>query len=398
MNRELRNWSSYPDRGLVDFMYRLPDSSQLNIAALSGLFNSTTNSYKYLWFLSILDILKRRDFDPTESVRFRELVIEMLANAWYSHQYFKLSFGTQDRIANKLDTLQLDITNPILRFTDTDKQLLRQTISAQNIDDIVAFISRYVPYRLIRPFFEQETRAIKDAQVNATIIQLAKAEFNLKNPLYCFDAEELKDCNAIILYPNWVKYFQDNYAIVWGWVSWEWLKYMQARNPNIPNVVNKLFMPQQRDSLTQQKNYWKTVLTNQEVNCIYSQTRLDPNQISLDHYLPWSFVAHDRLWNLIPTLPSVNSAKSNHLPAPEYFDKFVALQHLGLTVSHQNYPRDKWLKYTESFIAELKVSQGEDLLNLEILSHAYERTINPLIGLASLQGFSQGWVYDNEAK
>lgn len=76
-------------------MYRLPDSSKLNISTLSGLFNSTTNSYKYLWFLSILDILKRRNFEPTESVSFRELVIEMLANAWYAHQYFKLSFGTR---------------------------------------------------------------------------------------------------------------------------------------------------------------------------------------------------------------------------------------------------------------------------------------------------------------
>ncbi|MBP0010535.1 MAG: hypothetical protein J7526_19065 [Roseofilum sp. Belize Diploria] len=374
-------------------MYRLPDSSQLNIAALSGLFNSTTNSYKYLCFLSILDILKRRNFDPTELVSFRELVIEMLANAWYAHQYFKLSFGTKDQIPNKLDSLQLEITDPILRFTDTDKQLLRQTIAAQNIDKTVVSISNYAPYRLIRPFFAQRIRGLKDSQANARIIHLAKAEFNRKNPLYCFNAEKFKDCNAIVLHPDWVKYFQENYAIVRGWISWEWLQYMQARNPNIPNVVNKLFMPQQRDSLTQQKNYWKTVLNHQEVNCIYSQTRLDPNQISLDHYLPWSFVAHDRLWNLIPTLPSVNSAKSNNLPAPEYFDKFVQLQHLGLTVSHQNYRRKEWLKYTESFIAELKVSQGEDLLNLEILSHAYERTVNPLIGLASLQGFSQGWVY-----
>jgi transcriptional regulator with XRE-family HTH domain len=124
----------------------LPKSDRVNVSALSQIFDNTTTSYKHLFFISILDILRRRKFDTLSPISFREIIVEMLANAWYPHSYFKLSFRVQDKIAAKLDTLVLEITEPILKFTDTDKKLLRKTIQSQNIDDIISFISRYVHF------------------------------------------------------------------------------------------------------------------------------------------------------------------------------------------------------------------------------------------------------------
>jgi hypothetical protein len=377
-------------------MYNLPIADDLNISALAGLFDSTTNSYKYLYFLSLLDILKRINFDNSSPISFQDIIVEMLANAWYPHKYFKLSFGIQDQIANKLDALELEITEPILKFRDTDKKLLRKSINKQNIDDIVNFISRYVPYRLIRPFFSQQTRGLKDYDVNPRIINLANNRFDAIKPLYCFNAEIQKDCSGIIIHPDWMRYLKQNYTIVRGWASWEWLNYMQQRNPSIPNVVNKLFIPQQRDSLIKQTQYWNTILEHQEIECIYSQVKLDKNDISLDHYLPWSFVAHDQLWNLIPTTKSVNSSKSNSLPSAQYFHDFVQLQHLGLSVSYQKISKNQWLKYIESFLSELKVNQADDLLDLQILRKAYEIMNLPLISLATMQGFTPNWVYSEK--
>ncbi|KZL48195.1 hypothetical protein A2T98_19125 [Nodularia spumigena CENA596] len=373
-------------------MYDLPNADNLNISALTGLFDSRATSYKYLYFLSLLDILKRRNFDHSSPISFREIIVEMLANAWYPHQYFKLYFGKIDQIANKLDNLELEIKEAILNFRDPDKKILRNTINNQNIEDIINSINRYVSYRLIRPFFNQETRGLKDYDVNPTIINLANNQYTQK-PLYCFNADNQKDCNAIIIHPDWVEYLEKNYTIVRGWVSWEWLNYMQQRNPSIPNVVKKLFMPQQRDSLIKQTQYWKTILEHQDIKCIYSQIQLNKDEISLDHYLPWSFVAHDQLWNLIPTTKSINSSKSNNLPSEKYFNNFVKLQYLGLDIYHQKVSQNKWLNDVESFVAELKVNQANDLLNLEILNNAYERTLKPLISLASIQGFSANWVY-----
>jgi hypothetical protein len=77
----------------------LPPSPSLNIAALARLFNDTTNSYKYLFFLSLLDILRRHPCQPTSPITFFDLIVEMLANAWFPHRDSKLSFGSQDKIA-----------------------------------------------------------------------------------------------------------------------------------------------------------------------------------------------------------------------------------------------------------------------------------------------------------
>ncbi|MEA5600809.1 HNH endonuclease domain-containing protein [Nostoc sp. UHCC 0252] len=375
-------------------MYDLPISDNLNISALAGLFDSTTNSYKYLYFLSLLDILKRKGFDNLLPISFREIIVEILANAWYPHNYFKLYFGTQDQIAKALDSLELEITEPILKFTDTDKSLLRRTIDQNDLTKIINDFKKNVPFRLIRPFLLEKLR---EFNVNYEVVlrtpAIANQYFDVYKPLYRFNSNSYKDSNSIILHPEWIKYLEENYTIVRGWASWEWLNYMQQRNPSTPNVVNKLFMPQERDSLTEQKKYWKTVLEYQDIECIYSKVLLNKNEISLDHYLPWSFVAHNQLWNVIPTTKSVNSSKSNNLPSEEYFHAFVKLQHRGLTVAYENISKNQWLKYTESFVSELKVSQADDLLKLEVLSNAYKITTLPLISLATIQGFSPNWVY-----
>ncbi|MFM2311917.1 MAG: hypothetical protein RLZZ04_1193 [Cyanobacteriota bacterium] len=104
-------------------------------------------------------------------------------------------------------------------------------------------------------------------------------------------------------------------------------------------------------------------------------------------------MAQDQLWNLIPTTPSVNSSKSNNIPAEKYFQNFVQLQYQGLKIYAQNNSRNKWLNYVEDYIAELKVSQPDDLLDLNIISNAYSKTLKPLISLAQVQGFNQNWVY-----
>ena len=40
--------------------------------------------------------------------------------------------------------------------------------------------------------------------------------------------------------------------------------------------------------------------------------------------MPWSYVAHDELWNLHPTTKAINSSKSNNLPEWDlYFPKLA---------------------------------------------------------------------------
>jgi len=365
---------------------QLPTGEGLDIAAFSRLFAHTTNSYKYIFFFSLLDVLKRQNFDASLSIPLRDITIEMLANSWYPHNYFRLSFGVQDKITQKLDSLNLKITEPILKFTDTDKKLLRATISKQSLDNSLV---DYVPFRINRPFFQAEFRGLPDQQVDKLMIKVARENFETRKPLLGYS----EDASSIFIHPDWVEYIRVNYPIIRGWASWQWLEYMQSRNPSVPGISNKLFPPQRRESLTSQTKYWELILQETSLRCIYSGEFLVIDNLSLDHYLPWSFVTHDWLWNLIPTVPNVNSSKSNNLPSDIYFSSFVAMQHQGLTISFRKMKAAMWTKRIEPYILELKISDKSDLLNIEKLRKAYEVTIATQITLAASQGFSANWIY-----
>ncbi len=373
---------------------QLPESDDVNVSALSGLFTDKSTSYKYLFCISLLDILKRRQFEILSPISFYEIVVEMLANAWYPHTYFKLSFGSIDQIAKKLDSLYLEIGEPRLQ---SDKKLLREAIVSQDLNSTVSHLKRCVPFRLISPFLENELEGVNRGRGNEleyAMPTIANRYFETKKPLYCFDSNKYSECKAIIIHPSWAKYIERNYPVVWGWVAWEWLNYMQQKNPSIPGIVNKLFPPpSDRGKLEPYRKYWKLILGKTEINCIYSNHFISPlSKFHLDHYLPWSFVAHDQPWNLIPIVPEVNSSKSNHIPVDEYFAKFVSLQYLGLSISQNIMGKKQWINYVEPYLLDLKVNDINSLLNLKILKSAYESTLNPLISIATRQGFSR-WSY-----
>ena len=70
-------------------------SQLLSTVRLGKIFANTVATYKYFWFLSILQIHAK-----TEKLRIDVwyIVIRMVANAWYPIHYFRLSFGKSDSL------------------------------------------------------------------------------------------------------------------------------------------------------------------------------------------------------------------------------------------------------------------------------------------------------------
>ena len=110
------------------------------------------------------------------------------------------------------------------------------------------------------------------------------------------------------------------------------------------------------------KKYWKLLSELAPIHEIYGENRLAPENISIDHFVPWSYVAHDEFWNLHPTTRAINSSKSNHLPEWElYFPRFAGLEYLSYQMM--------W-KY-EAVRNEFKKCAREHLNNPEIEHRLY---------------------------
>ena len=371
----------------------LPISDNLDISTFSRLFDDTTNSYKFIFFISLLDILRSGLFKDSPSISLKDLAIEMLVVAWYPHSAFRLSFGSQDVIAKKLDSLAIYTNQSLLKITENNKEILRQNIREKMFDDNYDLI-KYVPFRLIRPFFPELT-GLKDYQVNNQIKEISEKIFESRKPLYKFNL----DATSICIHPEWISYIQTHYQIIRGWVSWGWLRYMQKNNFNTPALSNKLFPPRERESLHAQTAYWKVIIEQSvDLKCIYSNQVLTLDDISLDHYLPWSFLAHNQIWNLIPIPQTVNSSKSNKIPDDSYFSRLINTQYLGITTFHQYSSLKKWRSCMEPYFVDLGFLSESDLLDFDKFKRQYQLRIQPLIALATSQGFEGNWKYSMSVK
>lgn len=81
----------------------IPSSTILTTRCLNRVFDNTTATYKYYWFLGILELFVKQG---KTRISMREMAISMIANAWYPVNYFRLSFGKSESLYDAILALQ----------------------------------------------------------------------------------------------------------------------------------------------------------------------------------------------------------------------------------------------------------------------------------------------------
>lgn len=285
----------------------LPASPRVDVANLSAVFADTTNSYKFYWLLAILDELAETG---QPRITLRNLSLRMVAAVWYPLDYYKLSFGVDDGFKPIADfvSAHMQVDNrPNARPLFEQLQAGLENVELAVVGQMVNKLLRFVPYRFIRSFFKAELRGLPDQQVNGRIAELSRT--NSVAP-YRLEGEFIE------LHPHWLAYLQEHQGILRGFTYWHLLRFLQKNNPNVIGLAEKLHRPTAADrNLKTATSYWLSFLAETpDFRCIYSGQPVTAATLSIDHFLPWSYVAHNQLWNLIPTPKTVNSTKNNTLP------------------------------------------------------------------------------------
>ena len=339
--------------------------------SLLKIFKNVTTSYKYLFLKSLLYKLKQDNFRSNEySISILSNI--MLAYAWYPIKYFKISLGSQDQINKIID--EIKIPNNSAKNFEKIVLAIENQIDHKKIPNIL----RYVPYRLLTTFYEIDLQGIPDAKRNDALDKISTKTFDDIKPIYRFINK-----NNILIHPEWLEYFKNNYGIVEAWLSWEWLCYLQKNNPNALSLSQKLFRPNQRKSLGADRKVWSYFIANNKVQCIYTNKQLKADDFVLDHYLPWSFVTHNQAWNLIPVSKKANEEKSDNLPPENTIKKFIDLQYRFLNSLIKS---QKNTKYLDNYESHLKINE-ETLSNPKTFESKYYEVINPLLAQAKNMGF-----------
>lgn len=348
-------------------MYSLPQHNLLQINLLAGSFNNTSATYKFYWFIALLDELEQGNI----KINKQHLFAQMIANSWYTVNYFHISFGVQDQLQRAIEGIKISEGISIDEKKSVIQEKLKNTQS-KTTAKLLWYFDGEVPYRFLSPWFPRVKGSKKD------IYALSK-DFN-NDCLYSVDEKE------VVINPKWVAYLVQHTGILKSFCYWHLSLYLQKYNPNVPDIPNKLIKPALRNSLSKQRKLWdKVIERNGPVSCIYTAKPLAIGTYAVEHFLPYAFVSHDLLWNLIPADKSFNSSKSDKLPNLErHFEPYFQLQKLALQTFWSLDPNGKFLEDYLSMMPDLKVLAE---LDDNRLRERFKETVQPLITIAANNGF-----------
>lgn len=361
---------------------QLPASEEVQVGPLAEAFKSYTSSYKFLLLRTILQEFKRAPNQQEFAIDGGTLCRAMLAHSWFPSRHYRLDLGQEDRTADIFKLLDREgfLNDGATRLTALKMRGILD-LHAARLERMprVRRLAQYPLFVLIRRWFP-ELNGIKEArnQVAEHSVRL----FDERRPLYRLELP----AERIVLHPQWCDYLHQNLTIVEGWLDSKWLRFLESRNPNVPTLSSKLWdRPGPRPAMFRQREFWNAFFGSEQLDCIYSGESVD-TPYALDHFLPWSWVGHNQLWNLIPVAKSLNSDKGDRLPPAKLIGKLADAHHQALTIAREIKPVG-WKKTLDEYRLGLRAND-EVLQDKEKLRNAYAGTIGPMLKLAQRQGFS----------
>lgn len=138
---------------LTDVAVRYPEKTFY----LGQVFKDTTNSYKLVWFLGILSLLKRSN---SNVLALSDVFSEMAVVAWHPICLFRLSLGCQDKLKNVIVAIQQESDLDLNAKPDSIRNFLKDSHDAKSQLDC---FGRYVPTRFLAPWFAEKLRGTEDS-------------------------------------------------------------------------------------------------------------------------------------------------------------------------------------------------------------------------------------------
>jgi len=254
-------------------MHTFPSDNNLSINRLAACFNNTAATYKYYWQLAILEVRQ----DKRQEIGKLELFVRMISNAWYTVNYFHVSFGQQDLIQDTVRQLK-DIEGITIDEQKASINLRLMSSDRPETRKLLFHFDKNVPHWFLSPWYPGMDKR--------TIYQLSHD--NVDEPLYHLHKDK------IVINDRWFSYLAKHIRIVRDYIYWNLSLFLQVRNPNVPDIPNKLIKPAMRNSLLKQRKFWDFVIdVNGPLICIYTGRSYSKANTM------WSTLSHIALYHMI---------------------------------------------------------------------------------------------------
>ena len=324
----------------IDYQLHI-DSGYYNTLDLEGfsrMMKDPSYCYKFYWLEAIVQLISEDKRETT----YNDIINEMIANAWYSvlefHVHLSGIWGDGDikdsleKAVLKLHKLtglpsnvsKVEIKNKIAEF---DKELHGEKIT----------LTQNVPYKALSGFANRYSERIDLNSSAGKMMAYYNRINSIESPMpYTFGEQKGLE-RKIIFHESWIQMIQDNMVAILGWIQYEKVRWLQNNNPEVPGLVYKLApLDDKMRKLGFVRKLWDGVLNTTKIIDVFKEEPIKKESYDVDHFIPWSFVMNDELWNLMPIDSSLNSSKRNRLPQwDKFFIRFAQNQYTMYELVHE---------------------------------------------------------------
>lgn len=303
--------------------------STLDIEGFSLMMKDPSYCYKFYWLEALVVLISEGVTETT----FDAVIDEMIASAWYSVREFHIHLSglLAGEVRDGLERAILLLAQVSSLPANASKTEIKNAIRRHN-QELKAFkeqLTNMVPYRALAGFFNRSSETVNWGSKMQLVEYIERINSSVTILPYTLGkSSKLK--KEIRFNPAWVRMIQDNTVSIMGWIQYEKVKWLQMNNPEVPGLVYKLApLDEKMRRLGNVRRLWEGILELHPVRDVFTQQPLEKKQYDVDHFVPWSFVMNDELWNLMPMNSSLNSSKSNRLPRWDpFFVRFAENQFL----------------------------------------------------------------------
>ena len=368
--------------------------SHLATDRFARMLDDPSQCYKFYWLGAIISLAATTDND----LSFDQIINEMICDAWYSVTKYHLHLGptikgkSENFLEHAIKALEEKAElSPSATKVDILDAIEKNEASIKN-DKMSLTI--YVSYRLLSSFFDVVGGGDRIWDQHQRMIAYIEA-INKDTPLLytIIDGKGLQ--KRIRLNKYWRQFIRDNYSVIVSWIQLKKVRFLQDRNPGVPGIIYKL--SQENESVRKLGNareLWKCAANTGAVSIrdIYTGESIETTRFDLDHFVPWSYVANDELWNLIPMERRLNSSKSNKLPEwDKYFSGLATMQFIlyeaifAYDVIRKSFEKCRRDNLNAIWASETLYVEGN---SREQFTNILEHNLKPIYDSAHLQGYS----------
>ena len=90
-----------------------------------------------------------------------------------------------------------------------------------------------------------------------------------------------------------------------------------------------------------------------ECNCFYCGKNLNTMKIEMDHFIPWSYIKDDKMWNIVISCRDCNNNKRDKLPDRVFISKLIEQNKRIIQGPYYNSIQREYMGYSDENLIKI---------------------------------------------